>query len=112
MTLEYKDYGDFVERYGSIFSGKPEANAVMMACNYADGIGMLLKRKLVDIDIVVDAFGESGAMTWERVKPLVEGLRKQYKIPRAFEFFEYLHNEMKKREQKLQQSQVQAIANP
>jgi hypothetical protein len=105
-TLEYRDYDDFVERYGSLWSGKPEPNAVMLGCNYMDGIGMLLKRKLVDIDTLVDAYGESGAMAWEKVKPLVEGFRKQFKMPRAFEWFEYLYNEMKKREQKLQQKGV------
>jgi len=61
---------------------------------------MLLKRKLVDIDTVVDAYGESGVIAWEKVKLLVEGFRKQYKTPKAFEFFEYLYNEVKKREQR------------
>jgi len=37
-TLEYRDYDDFVERYGSLWSGKPEPNAVMLGCNYMDGI--------------------------------------------------------------------------
>jgi hypothetical protein len=54
----------------------------------------------VDIDTLVDTYGESGAMAWEKVKPLVEGFRKQSKMPKAFEWFEYLYNEMKKREQR------------
>jgi hypothetical protein len=33
------------------------------------------------------------------LKPIVEGERKDYNQPRSLEWFEYLYNEMKKREQ-------------
>jgi hypothetical protein len=36
----------------------------------------------------------------------VEGTRKQLKTPDSYTFFEYLYDEMKKREQKLQQSKI------
>jgi hypothetical protein len=38
------------------------------------------------------------------MKPLADGMRKEYHNPGFFEWFEYLYDEMKKREQKLQQS--------
>jgi len=44
MALEYKDYDDFVKKHGELYTGKPVANAVRLMCNWADGIGMLLKR--------------------------------------------------------------------
>jgi len=72
---------------------------------------MLLKRKLVDIDTLVDAYGESGAMGWEKLKPLVEGFRKQYKMPRAFEWFEYLYNEMKKRKHRKQKTLLSVFSS-
>jgi hypothetical protein len=31
------------------------------------------------------------------MKPMVEGARKQFKVPKSLEWFEYLYNEMKKR---------------
>jgi hypothetical protein len=37
-------------------------------------------------------------VTWEKIKPLVDGLRKEYQGPRYYEWFEYLYEEMKKRE--------------
>ena len=43
---------------------------------------------------------------WEKLKPLVEGMRKQTNVPGYFEWFEYLYNEIKKRQQKLQQKGV------
>jgi hypothetical protein len=33
------------------------------------------------------------------MKMIVEGTRQQYNTPKLFEWFEYLYNEMKKREQ-------------
>ena len=105
-SLEYKDYDDFVERYGHFGSSKPEQKAVYMVMNYFEGIGLLLKRNLMDINFAWDLFGTSYFAVWEKVKPLVEGARKRYDMPDAWNYFEYLYNEMKKREQKLQQSSV------
>jgi hypothetical protein len=100
MALGYKDYDDFVQKYGSLYSGKPAANTVRMALNFGDGIGMLLKRNLIDINIVVDAYGDIAPVLWEKVKPLVEGYRKEANRPHYWESLEYLYNEMKKREQR------------
>jgi hypothetical protein len=106
-SLEYKDYDDFVERYGfPVPSERPEQKALHMIMNYFEGIGLLLKRNLMDVDFAWDLFGSSYFVAWEKVKPLVEGLRKQYDTPDAWSYFEYLYNEMKKREQKLQQSKA------
>jgi len=42
-------------------------------------------------------------MTWKKIKPIVEGIREQFNDPRFYEWFEYLYNEMQKREQRLRQ---------
>jgi hypothetical protein len=102
LSLEYKDYDDFVKRYGSSLTGKPEPLAFHSVSNFFEGVGLLLKRNLVGIDIVWDYYGESAVFAWEKIRPLIEGFRKQYNMPRAWEPFEYLYNELKKREQKLQ----------
>jgi hypothetical protein len=105
-SLEYKDYDDFVGRYGQFPSERPEQKALQMIMNYFEGIGMLLKRNLMDPDFAWDLFGSGYFLAWEKVKPWVEGLRKQWNMPDSYSFFEYLYNEMKKREQKLQQSKA------
>jgi hypothetical protein len=74
--------------------------AFHIASNYFEGVGVLLKRKLIDVVIVRDYCGESVVYTWKRVEPLIKGWRKQFNMPQAWEPFEYLVNEMKKREQK------------
>jgi hypothetical protein len=40
------------------------------------------------------------------VKPIVEGVRKQFDFPSMYEEFEYLYNEVIRREQQLQQKGV------
>lgn len=102
LALDYKDYDDFVKKYGSLYSGKSAANSVRLLLNWGDGIGMLLKRSLVDIDIVVDSYGGIIQVFYEKVKPLVEGYRKDTRNPHHYEQLEYLYNEIKKREWKPQ----------
>jgi hypothetical protein len=99
-AFEYKDYDDFVKKYGPLTSDSPASMAFHIASNYFEGVGVLLKRKLIDVDIVRDYCGESVVYTWKRVEPLIKGWRKQFNMPQAWEPFEYLVNEMKKREQK------------
>ena len=99
FSLEYSAYDDFVKKYGPLTSEKPESMAVHAVCNFFEGVGLLLRRNLVDIDMVGDYYGDSAVFAWEKLKPLIEGLRKQYNTPRVWEPFEYLYNEMKKRKQ-------------
>jgi len=101
-AVEYKDYDDFVKKYGPLNSVTPASMAFHTGSNYFEGVGVLLKRKLIDVDIVRDYWGESVIYTWKRVEPLIKGWRKQFNMPKAWEPFEYLVNEMKKREQQKQ----------
>ena len=98
-TTDFKDCDDFVRRYGPMPSDKPEHKALTLVLNYFEGIGMLLKRNLMGKDFAWDLFGSSYFLAWEKVKPIVEGMRKQFGVPDAYSFFEYLYNEMKKKEQ-------------
>jgi hypothetical protein len=70
-----------------------------IVCIFFEGIGVLLHRKLVDTGLVADLFGSQIKFTWEKLKPTVEWGR--VKQPDLWQWFEYLYNEMKKREQQL-----------
>lgn len=101
MDLEYEDYADYMKRYGT----KPEIKAAASTVNFfLEGVGVLVKRKLVSMDLVDDLLSTNILLTWEKRKSTVEGYRKKFSRPQAWEWFEYLYDEMKKREQKLQQS--------
>ena len=71
---------------------------------FFEGVGVLLHRKLIDIAVVDDLFSSPIKISWEKMKPIAEGERKECGRPQIWEWWEYLYNEMQKREQKLQQS--------
>jgi len=101
-NLKFNDYNDFVEKYGSLYAEGPEQTAVLMCAMFMEGIGVLLHRKLVDVEVIQELFPvESG---WRKLEPILVGTRKQLGRPGMYEWFEYLYNEVKNREKKLQQS--------
>ena len=69
---------------------------------FFEGIGILLRRKLIDIELVDDMFTMPIKDTWLKIKDNVFESRKIRSRPTILEWFEYLYNEMEKREQKLQ----------
>jgi len=102
--LDYTNYDDFIKKYGLLYSGEPVHMAITKVMYFFEGVGILLQRKLIDIQLVAQLFGPNIRWQWDRIKPLIESLRKQLNAPNMSKSFEYLYNEMKKREQKLQQS--------
>jgi hypothetical protein len=106
MALEFKDYKDFVNKYGQMLSESPEVKALLTIDNYFNQVGILLHRGLIDAGLAKDVFSYKVEMVWKKAEPIVQGMRKEFNLPEAVKWFEYLHNEMKKREQKLQQRGV------
>ena len=92
---EFEDYSDYKRKYGFL-----ETNEVGVFFN---GVGVLLHRRLIDINLVDDLFHSVVLRTWEKAKPSIEAARRHFKYPQIFQWFEYLYNEMQKREQQLTQ---------
>lgn len=100
FEVEFMDYGDFVKKYGKPFSKNRVPLSFLMVGNFYEQLGILFKNRLIDASLISQLFPISVA--WEKMKPIVEGIRKEYHGPQYYEWFEYLYNEMKKREKKLQ----------
>lgn len=101
MMIEFKDYNDYRKKYvpsSTGFSEKPEAIALSQVGVFFDGVGVLLYMKLIDVDLVARLFRNSAIYTWEKMKPIIEGFRTEG-YPQIFAEYEYLYDEMKKREQ-------------
>ena len=64
-----------------------------------DQAGILLRRKLIDAELVQDFFGPTVIETWEKYKPLYEEEERRLNRPHVYQAVEYLYNELKKREQ-------------
>jgi len=97
LRLEFKDYNDYLRKYGAT-SEKPVYTSVNMVAAFFEGIGILLRRKLVNMDLVDDLFSSDIIITWQKMKPIVDGWRKHFNRPQISEWFEYLYNEMNRRE--------------
>jgi hypothetical protein len=96
-NLEFTDYDDFKKKYGTYLSDNPENAALLSVINSFTIIGLLLQKKLVDPELVSHL---PVVMTWNKVKPVIEGVRRESDDPSWYKEFEYLYNEVKKREQR------------
>ena len=98
-NLEYEDYTDFSKKYGPLSSETPVNIAFFKVANYFDELGTLLHRGLIDADMVSEFLTPSTLHAWNKMKPAIEGFRKD--TGRTFlRWFEYFYTEMKKREPK------------
>jgi len=93
MSVESKDYRNYEKWY--------EWSDFIVVAGFFEGIGILLRRNLIDIGLVDDLFSYSIKTIWEKIKEVTEEVRKYHNAPQIWEWFEYLYNEMKKREQQL-----------
>jgi hypothetical protein len=106
MSLEFKDYEDFVKKYGPRHSGKsPEIDkAIASVCGFFELVGTLLYRRHIDLGLIYDSFGLSMIKeVWEKTKPLTMGARRE----RGEEWgvgFEYLYNELLRKEPQLRKT--------
>ena len=102
-TSEYKDYHEYVKKYG--------VAELYQVGSVFEGLGFLMHRKLVDKDLASLFSSSESLITWEKIKPMVEDARKKLSQRKAGEYipmlvwWEYFYNEVKKREQTLQQIQ-------
>ncbi len=97
ITSEGKDYDVYAQKHG----GKE----IFHVSVFFEGVGILLHRKFIDIDMAADLFSESIRGIWERNKTVLEGMTEQYNLRGGFQWFEYLYNELQRREQRLQPTQ-------
>ena len=91
---EWKDYDDFWDKYG------PEGNiddwASFNSFNvYYEGIGVMIKRGLIDPTLVDDIMSGEIIRVWEKFEPIAREWRRRQNWPQAFEWNEYLYNEIK-----------------
>jgi hypothetical protein len=65
---------------------------------FLDQLGRLLQKGLIDLDLLPLENGQIINM-WDKLSPILKGGRKKFNEPKLGRGFEYLYNEMKKREQ-------------
>lgn len=94
-NLKFDNYEDYVKKYGFMWTSENQIpKTVSKVCVFFNGIGVLVRRRLVDIEVVRDLLWTE--RSWLKLKPVIEGARKQYNLPAYYSDFEYLYNELKK----------------
>ena len=88
---EWTDYDDFIRKYGA--DSNPEAWASFQELgNFYEGIGVLIKRQLIDPTFVDDLMSGATLWGWEKFGGLVREYRIRENVPFLYEFWEYLYN--------------------
>ena len=98
MALKFKDYESFIRDYGPVPSITQTHKDIDRIGWFFNIMGFFVKEKIVNIKMVDELVGYWATKNWETIKPLVYGWRKEYGIPESYKWFEYLYNELKKRE--------------
>jgi hypothetical protein len=97
-TATWKDYDDFNDKYG------PDKNlevltATTMVFAFFDSVGALVRKQLIDIDLVDGVMAISLIVTWRMFESVLKGDREFFNSPTLWGDFEYIYNELNKREQ-------------
>ena len=96
ISQAWSDVDDFWDRYGP-FSNPDFYTQFARLAYYFDGIGVLIKRDLVDKNAIYDLMGVHILQYWsDPYGKLIEGLREKWNNPHAYKWFEYLAKEMEK----------------
>lgn len=94
MIWEFDDYDDFFNKYGP--DSAPDEHAIWdMFCSHFEGIAVLVRRGLIDSELVYDLMYASIIKFWEKYETILLGLRER-SGPKTWEDLEYLYNEMKR----------------
>lgn len=96
-TSDYRDLADFVGKYGETSSSEPRPVAFDKVGDYYEGIGLLMRRGLVDPDLVEALLGAKVVCYWEKMLPYIDGIRQRSGDDSTWENYEYLYREMKRR---------------
>ena len=64
--------------------------------SFYESVGVLVKRKLIDINLVADLVSSSTLGLWESIERWGKWRRKNENRPQLWEWMEYLYNEIQK----------------
>lgn len=96
-SRDCSDYAAYVDAHGDPLADKAFATMAL----YYEGLGFLLHRRLVDIDEIEYFVTGTAPGLWQKVQPLVVGVREQYGQPSLFRWFEYLADQTRQSEPQL-----------
>src|SRR5215831_9950354 len=92
-TVYWADFHDY-DSAMAITGGERQLCSYLLS--FYDQVGRLLRRRLIEFDMVDDLLGNSTRQLWEKIVPAIREARERYD-PRLYEHFEFLYDEMTRR---------------
>lgn len=68
--------------------------------SFYEGIGVLVKRKIIDLELVYDLMASLILTSWESMKPIILRMRENADDESQYQGFEYVYERIKARTQK------------
>ena len=93
LRYEWNDFEDFEKKYGSENNLEATAKRFSVWQDY-NLIGLMLRKGLVEADVLCDMGVQGVIFLWEKYKPIIEEERKRYMSMNFLSDFEYLAGEM------------------
>jgi hypothetical protein len=94
MSLTYDNYDDYVAKYS--YTANPEVGRSHAKVNmYLEGIGVLVKRGLIEPSLVDDLMSSIVVSYWEKYGPYILEVRVRRNHPQNGEYVEYLYGQIK-----------------
>lgn len=96
LQMEWEDFDDFARKFDSSVN-MDNYKKRYSYWSFWDGMGLLVKKKLVDKDMLYYLMGGYRVMwSWLKFKDVIEESRNRLDNPDLFVWFEYLADEMTK----------------
>ena len=90
----YADYDDYMAKYS--YAANPEDYMqYRKVFGYLEGLGVLVRRKLIDPSLVDDLMSGAIIITWEKLKPYILESRKRRNWPQVGEQIEYFYEQIR-----------------
>ena len=99
MNLQWADFEDYWQKYGMI-NNPEQASKIHSVGTYLEGIGVLVNRRLIDLELVDELMTGIIERYWEKMEPAIIAQRKLFDWPEAYEWTEYLYKEIKRKKSK------------
>jgi len=94
--VEYEDLADWESKYGPLTELSSYSSWVRVG-RFFDGVGILVKKELIDAYLVTELLRELVINSWESMRAWVTEIREIMGTPEVWENFEYLYGEVRKR---------------
>jgi len=92
IKYQWEDYDEYNKKY----RGNIDSNAKLSTlANYFEGIGVLVKRGLVDVSFVDDLMSGAMMLYWEKIGDMVRESRVRSNWPQMLEYVEYLYERIR-----------------